>query len=432
LIGSRRPNVARAATLLVVAAVALSGCSFGGSSGRTDHAMFTRAIQLFPAGRVRVLGVNVGHIDSIRNTNGGVEVTFEIDSSDIQLPRDVQAAIVPASLLGERYVQLFPAYSGGPTLPNGATIPESRTAVPVEPDEVLRSLQDYLGAIDPNTVTRFVENAATILRGNGQDLNTLIEHGARVMETLSSKRDDLANLITQLDTLTKALSTRQQAIGDLIQTYDVVGRTLNDNRTSLEGTIEGLNEASAQLASLLLAHQSSLNTDIDALTRTSRTLQKNVGHLANTGHYATLLFRAASRAVDFDHNWLRLGNQGQELGALILLRLEERLQMLCLVQGQPQCVSSNFWSQQVPQLFCFKKKCPPGNGSAVSALAAAIDQLPRVRDAFAGASNGATLTQSEGASAGDGGGGNAALEDMVSQLLDQTVGNTDLGTGTGG
>src|SRR5439155_1684886 len=83
-------------------------------------------------------------------------------------------------------------------------------AVPVEPDEVLRSLQDYLGALDPNTVTKFVENAATILNGNGEELNSLIAHGADVMATLSAKREDLASLITELNDLTQTLATRQR------------------------------------------------------------------------------------------------------------------------------------------------------------------------------------------------------------------------------
>jgi virulence factor Mce-like protein len=413
-----RVAVLRAGAWALVAGLVLSGCSFGGGRGQKYHAVFSRTVQLFPDGKVRVLGVDVGHIDAIQNTKDGVDVTFEIDRADVKLPKDVEAAVVPASLLGERYVQLFPAYSSGPSLDPGSTIPMSRTGVPAEPDELLRSLQDYLGAIDPNTVTRFVENAATVLKGNGDNLNTLIENGARVMETLSSKGDDLAGLITQLDILTKALSTRQQAIGDLIRTYGTVAHTLNDNRSALEGTISGLNDASVQLASLLLAHKTTLNADIDSLTRTSRTLEKNVGHLANTGGYATLLFQAASRAVDYNHNWLRLGNQGQEIGALILLRLEERLQLLCLSQGDPKCVSSNFWATKVPQLFCFKVKCPTANSSAVSALAKALAGLPNMNAAIAG-----------GLGAPSSNGGNQGMEAMVKALLDQTVGNTGLAGG---
>ncbi len=419
-----RPRVlSRLAAAALVAGLALSGCSFGGGGGRTYHAVFSRAVQLFPAGRVRVLGVNVGHIVSIQNAKDGVEVTFQVDDSSIDLPADVQAAIVPASLLGERYVQLFPAYSSGPKLADGATIPQSRTAVPAEPDELLRSLQNYLGALDPNTVTKFVENAASILNGNGQTLNSLIQNAAGVIDTLASKKDELASLITELNTLTQALTTRQQGLGQLIQTYDTVAGTLNDNRSALEGTITGLNAAAAQLAGLLTDHKATLETDIETLTRTGRTLDKNIGQLTGSAGYASLLFHAASRAVDYDHNWLRLNNQGQELGALILLRTEERLQMLCVQLGLPQCVTANFWSTHVPQLFCFTGKCKGKNpnGSAAAALAAAISNLPRMKD---------SIMQTSRVNGADG--QPATLQEIVDQLLAGTVGNSDLATGAGG
>jgi len=406
----------------VVAGMLLSGCSFGGCGEHAFHAMFSRAVQLFPGGRVRVLGVNVGHIVSVQESGGdrAVDVTFQIDDSSVRLPADVNAAIVPASLLGERYIQLFPAYDGGGTLGDGATIPESRTAVPAEPDEVLRSLQDYLGALNPETVTKFVENAATALQGNGQTLNQVIGHAADVMDTLASKKDDLAALISQLDTITRSLATRQKGLADLIQTYDTVAGTLNDNRSAVEGTITGLNAAAAQLAGLLTAHKGTLNTDINTLTRTGRTIHQNVGQLTSTGHWATLLFKAASRAIEYEHSWLRLNNQGQEIGALILLRLEERLMELCQQVGV-QCGTSDWWAAHVPQLFCFTGHCRTAKGSPARSLAMAIAQMPRLQSAIV---QGSTLTSADGQP--------ITLLDLINRLLAQTVGDPNLGAEAAG
>ena len=55
-------TVIRLIATAVVAGVLLSGCSLGGGGDHTFHATFTRAVQLFPGGRVRVLGVNVGRL----------------------------------------------------------------------------------------------------------------------------------------------------------------------------------------------------------------------------------------------------------------------------------------------------------------------------------------------------------------------------------
>jgi len=416
---------------VVAGSLLLAGCSGGGHGGRVYKAEFSRTIQLFPAAHVRVLGVNVGQVMSTNVEGDGVLVTFRVDDPNVQIPSNVQAAIVPMSLLGERYIQLFPAYTGGSTLPPGSTIPMSRTAVPSEPDELLQSLQDYMGALDPKTVTSFVENAAKVLQGNGTHLNRLIEVGATLMKTLSAKKDDIAGMIVQLDKLTDALATRQQAIGTLIRSYNAVAGTLNTNRAALEGTIHGLNEAAIQLASLLSAHRKPLHQDIEALTRTGRTLSKNVDQLAQTGHWAVLLFQAATRAVDYDHAWLRLGNQGQELGALILLRLQQRLAELCIANGDPQCGTMDYWAQAVPGLFGNGTGAQPAGGGSGSSGGVGLTSQPAGSPAYQ-ASVARSLTKAVNANPNvhkllrrEARAKGTTVYQMMDDLLHRTVGNPD-------
>jgi phospholipid/cholesterol/gamma-HCH transport system substrate-binding protein len=401
----------RGIALVLFGLLVVSSCSFGPGRRPVYRAEFSRAVQVFPGVKVRVLGVNVGEVVNIRNVQGAAEVVFRLTDGHTSLPANVQAAVVPMSLLGERYIQLFPAYDGGAALEPGGTIPLARTAVPAEPDELLRSLQDYLGGLDSNTVTEFVENLAVNLRGNGAQLNRLIHNGTQVMETLNAKRDDLAGLVVELNKLTQALATRQAEIALLIQNYNAVAGTLNENRTSLEGTISGLNDAAVQLASLLIAHRRPLHADIKTLTRTGRTLSRNEESLARTGHWATRLFLAASRAADFDKEWLRLSNQGQELGALIILRLEERLMELCQAAHVPKCSVPQYWQIRVPSLFCFDVVCTGPKHSSpegtTRALTRALEAAPGV---------GAALREratADGTSTGD----------LVSALLDRTVGD---------
>ncbi|MFN2589792.1 MAG: MCE family protein [Actinomycetota bacterium] len=370
----------RLAAVLVVSSIVLSGCSFGRVSGRTYSAEFSRAVQVFPGVKVRVLGVDVGTVTTVENVPGGVRVTFSIEDEAVKLPADVRAAIVPMSLLGERYIQLLPAYETGPVLEPGSEIPLGRTAVPAEPDELLASLQNYLGALDPDTVTRFVDNAAEILQGNGDDVNRLIEGAAGVVGTLASKRDDLADLVVELNTLTLALGSRQAEIGELIQTYNEVAGTLTGNRQALEGTVSGLNAAALQLASLLIEHRTALDADISTLTSTARTLDRNVDKLSITARWARDLFEGASRAVDFTHDWLRLNNQGEPLAMLILQRLEERLIELCVDAGVPECASEEYWAANVPSLFCFEPPCEQSTKSGAEQLSNAIKDVPGLRD----------------------------------------------------
>jgi phospholipid/cholesterol/gamma-HCH transport system substrate-binding protein len=302
----------------------------------------------------------VTHVDPGTDS---VVVTFRIDEADVKVPSDVSATIVPISLLGERYVQLFPAYRGGPALEAGSNIPLRRTSVPAEGDELLAAMQDYMGEIDGDTVEEFVTNAADVLEGKGARLNRLIVHGTEVVATLDSRRDELANMVVQFDKLARALATRQDAMSRLINSYNAVGATVNEVRGALEGTITGLSDASAELADLLIDHRGALGTDIRSLTKTARTLDKNVDRFARTGKWAEKLFLAASRAIDFDRHWLRLGNQGAPLVDMILHRLEDRLVGVCLRIGARKCQGASYWEARFPELFCSTTAdCAPSRG----------------------------------------------------------------------
>ena len=373
--GARRLFIGFVAVLLIAA-----GCTGDSGQTRTIKAEFSRAVQVFPGVKVKVLGVDVGNVTSVDTGTDSVVVTMRIDDEDLKLPADAGAVIVPMSLLGERYVQLTPAYESGAELDDGATIPLARTTVPAEGDELLRAMQEYLGELDGDTVEEFISNAAVVLEGKGERLNRLIRHGSVVLKTLASRRDELANMIVQFNNLTQAVATRQGALARVINSYNVVGSTIVDVRGDLEGTIEGLNLASAQLADLLLTHEGPLGADIKSLTKTTRTLDRNIHRFARTGKWARKLFSAASRAVDFERDWLRLGNQGEPLIEMLILRIEDRLVGLCMRLDRDNCQQEAYWEQRFPELFC------SGDGDCASpkkvnqqrrTVEKALDELPQ-------------------------------------------------------
>ena len=107
---------------VVVMATGLAACS-GGGGGYHVSADFTQGIGLYPGSPVRVLGINIGRITDITNRGNLVRVDMHIDKTTTKLPADVTAAIVPVSLLGERYIQFGPVYTGGAPLTPGAHLP---------------------------------------------------------------------------------------------------------------------------------------------------------------------------------------------------------------------------------------------------------------------------------------------------------------------
>ncbi len=69
-------QIARALVAVLAASLLLLGLTACGGGGDAEHgysAEFSRAVQVFPGIKVRVLGVDVGHVTGVANTSDGVQ-----------------------------------------------------------------------------------------------------------------------------------------------------------------------------------------------------------------------------------------------------------------------------------------------------------------------------------------------------------------------
>ncbi|MFN8019208.1 MAG: MlaD family protein [Acidimicrobiales bacterium] len=335
---ARRWRAGAAAVALAVAALVLPGCARGPGRGPEVTAEFARGTGLYPGSPVRVAGIDVGKVAKVSNERGRVRVTMRLRRG-ARLPADARATIVPLTLLGERYVQLGPAWRSGPLLRDGAHIPLARTSVPAEIDDLLRSLQDFMGAIDPKRAGSVVTDLARLVDGRGRKVNALIEDASGTLELLARSGPDLRAIIASLRDLSATLKGRTSSIERVIRDYDLVTQVLVDNKGSLEGAIRELDRASVELTSLLEAHEDPLRSDVRVLADTGSTIAANTANLQITLRSTVKLFEAASRAYEARTNTLRVNNQASpELTSDLLAgRLRDRIAGLCRRLGIAAC-----------------------------------------------------------------------------------------------
>ena len=120
-------------SLVVVVAVVVVGLLSGGiyalvsGGGRETKitANFLTTPGLYVGNAVRILGMPVGQITKITARGTYVTVQMEIPASQ-KVPADATAEIMAPNVVNDRFVQLDPPYTGGPTMPNGGLIPGSR------------------------------------------------------------------------------------------------------------------------------------------------------------------------------------------------------------------------------------------------------------------------------------------------------------------
>lgn len=215
-----------------------------------------QAPNLFAGGRVMVRGVEVGEITDVTPRAEGVRITIEIDE-DVQVPADTSLAVVPITVIADRYIQLYPAYTAGATLADGDHIPASRTSIPAELDDVLTQLDGLLEALKPRAgerrgpLARLIREADAALKGNADAFAGTIEGSATVLENLADSRTDLTGLIRNLDRLFATLADRSSEIGLLNERFSLVAQALQQDQANLEGTIENVTFLSEEATALI-------------------------------------------------------------------------------------------------------------------------------------------------------------------------------------
>ena len=275
----------------VVVSSGLSGCGLIGGGGSTYRvtAYFPSAISLYPKSQVRVLGLPAGHVNSIKVLDTRVRVVMSIPTS-IPVPANVSATIIPLSLVGERYVQLFPAWKNGEAkLKPNSVIPLARTSVPVEPDEALAALKHLLDSIDPQATGKLVTNLAADLKGTGKDLNDALNGLGTITETLGSKSDEIAAIIDHFDQLTATLATRDQVLGRVLDNFATTTSALADERTAIQSLLSSLASLATNGLDLASEHHVKLDHDLTVLSRTLRLVGAHTDQLNLTLAAAPLL-----------------------------------------------------------------------------------------------------------------------------------------------
>jgi virulence factor Mce-like protein len=291
--------------LVLVAGLAVTASASG--SGGTMHltAKFTKVIGLYKGNDVRVLGVKIGQIESLKVEGSYVVVKMSY-SGKYKLPANVGAVLVPPSVVSDRYVQLTPVYQGGQTLPDNATLDLDHTVVPLEFDEIFKNLDQLNRALGPNganstgALSRLVDVSAANLAGNGDALNGALKEFSQAISTLAGSRGNLFDTVKQLQQFTSMLAQNDGGIRALNTNLAKVGGQLAGERKDLGQALANLSTALQLVASFVKDNRTHLTSDISKLTSVTNVLTKEKKAVAEIIDMAPFALSNLSLAYDPD------------------------------------------------------------------------------------------------------------------------------------
>ncbi|MBB5168318.1 virulence factor Mce family protein [Mycobacterium sp. AZCC_0083] len=283
----------------IVLAVVLVGIVAGGgylivrAHQQVDHvevtAYFDNSNGVFAGDDVRIRGVNVGKIEKIEPEPSRVKITFWVDGQ-YQVPADVKAVILSPTLVTARAVQLTPPYRTGPTLENHAVIPEQRTAVPVEWDDVRAQLQRLANTLQPtepggvSTLGSLVHTTADNLRGQGATIRDSIIKLSQTLSALGDHSGDIFSSVKNLSALVSALQDSTDLLGELNGNLASITALFANDPNEIANAISDLNDVVGEVKSFVAENRESLGTTTDKLASVSTALSQSLDDIKQALH----------------------------------------------------------------------------------------------------------------------------------------------------
>jgi virulence factor Mce-like protein len=232
-------------------------------------AQFESANSIRPNSPVRIAGVEVGKVKSVRGVEGSnaALLTMELKDAALPLHEDATAKVRPRIFLeGNFFVDLKPGTPGAPVLRSGDTIKVTQTASPVQLDEVLTSLQSdsredlkaVLTGLNTalNSEDASGDSAAESFNRALDDIPEAEKSTAQVLEALLGTEPgrDVARLIAGTANTADELARYESELKDLITNLNRTTATFASESTNLRASIRELaptlSSANAAFASL--------------------------------------------------------------------------------------------------------------------------------------------------------------------------------------
>lgn len=296
---------------------------------RTVTADFPRSVSLYEGSDVRVLGVAVGKVETVTpmGTVVRVEMTYDADQP---VPADAGAVIIAPSIVGDRYVQLTPAYDGGEVLPDDARLSIERTATPLELDEIFGALNELNIALgpeqtnrpvdgQPGPLTRLLDSTARNFGGQGAQFNQTIRDFGQLTQTLADNEDELFDSMSNIQDFTTTLAENDDLVRRFNDSLAAGSDVLAGEREELAQALESLGVAMGEIRTFVRDNRDSLGTNIDGLKRVTDTLVKRREELDEVLRVAPAALNNLYLAGNDRANTLDVRNNISEL----LIDLEE-------------------------------------------------------------------------------------------------------------
>lgn len=172
-------------------------------------------------------GVNIGSVDEIQSTNGGVRMQVAYDAQ-YRIPVDSTMRVENLSALGEPVFALLPESADGPWLEDGAHLTET-VELPTSVPDLLATTSDLLDQTDAESVGHLVDAFAEAVAGLEQTLPAAGRGAELLLSTLSAHEGSLETVLRDLVQVMRDVGWVKPALTSAPPQLDEFGFTLGES-----------------------------------------------------------------------------------------------------------------------------------------------------------------------------------------------------------
>lgn len=262
------------AVACVLGLVFLANTMINRATGDTHqyHAMFTNVGGLRPGDDVRAAGVRVGRVDAVELAGAKARVTFTL-TPDQPLTASTHLTLRFQSLLGQRYVAMVKG-PGAPTgetpLPDGATIPSSRTDPGFDLTALLNGFEPLFATLKPAELNQLAESIVAVLQGQGGTIESLLGHTATLTNRLADDGKLVDTVLAALTPVLQDIAARGDHVDGTIADLRSLLHRLDDEHKRIGRSIDGVSELSEAASGLVREVRAPVRHDIHTLREFGR------------------------------------------------------------------------------------------------------------------------------------------------------------------
>jgi phospholipid/cholesterol/gamma-HCH transport system substrate-binding protein len=229
--------------------------------GTSDYsAYFAEAGGIKPGSDVRVSGMSVGRVSSVRLDGTKVLVDFTVDDG-VELGDRTEAAIKTETVLGNKMLEITPRGDGE----LDGTIPLERTKSPYDLPTALGDLTTTISALDTTQLSSALTTLADTFKDTPPELKLALDNVARFSDTLNTRDAQLRNLLADANKVTAVLGKRSDQIAALVVNTNALLSELLSQRNSVDALMNNLSAVAQQLSGVVNDNRTQLKPAVDKL-----------------------------------------------------------------------------------------------------------------------------------------------------------------------